>query len=433
MREILETTKDVNGLHLHFIPNKKYKTITLVLKLKAPLSRDTITKRALIPYILKQGTKKYPSKQKLQMKLDDLYGASISIDGAKKGENHIISLRLEIANQKFLEDTTTILDEGINLLHEILFDPNVTNQQFEQAIFNREKETLRQKINALKDDKMSYANMRLIDEMCNGEPYQLHVHGYEEDLNKLNEQNLFTYYQQMLKEDSIDLYIQGDLDEAVMERKLSAVFHRDDLEAERMQITKNPKPASVEKTKPREVIETDKIQQAKLYIGYRTNITFQDDAYYALHVFNGLFGGFPSSKLFINVREKNSLAYYAASRMESNKGLLLVFSGIAPDDFEKARDIIREQMTAMKQGDFTENELDETKALISNQLLETLDHPQGTIEFLYQQVLSNKKVEPLAFIEQIKRVTKEEVVAVANKLEEDTLYLLTAEKGDSNE
>ncbi|GAA0448898.1 MAG: EF-P 5-aminopentanol modification-associated protein YfmF [Bacillota bacterium] len=433
MREILETTKDVNGLHLHFIPNKKYKTITLVLKLKAPLSRDTITKRALIPYILKQGTKKYPSKQKLQMKLDDLYGASISIDGAKKGENHIISLRLEIANQKFLEDTTTILDEGINLLHEILFDPNVTNQQFEQAIFNREKETLRQKINALKDDKMSYANMRLIDEMCNGEPYQLHVHGYEEDLNKLNEQNLFTYYQQMLKEDSIDLYIQGDLDEAVMERKLSAVFHRDDLEAERMQITKNPKPASVEKTKPREVIETDKIQQAKLHIGYRTNITFQDDAYYALHVFNGLFGGFPSSKLFINVREKNSLAYYAASRMESHKGLLLVFSGIAPDDFEKARDIIREQMTAMKQGDFTENELDETKALISNQLLETLDHPQGTIEFLYQQVLSNKKVEPLAFIEQIKRVTKEEVVAVANKLEEDTLYLLTAEKGDSNE
>ncbi|CDQ40053.1 MULTISPECIES: EF-P 5-aminopentanol modification-associated protein YfmF [Virgibacillus] len=431
MREITEIVKDMDGSQLHLIPNKKYKTITLVIKLKAPLTKETITKRALLPYILKQGTEKYPTKQKLQLKLDELYGASISIDGAKKGENHIISLRLEIANPKFLKDASTIVDEGIHLLHEVLFNPNIEGSGFEPTIFNREKDTLKQKIHAIKDDKMSYANMRLMDVMCEGEPYQLHVHGYLEDLKDITPETLYTYYQEMLVSDRIDIYMQGDMDEQLMEEKITTVFER---LTSNNSIVKKTRTSSVSSDKqPKEVIETDQIQQAKLHIGYRTNVTFEDEAYYALHVFNGIFGGFPSSKLFINVREKNSLAYYAASRMESHKGLLLVFSGIAPSDFEKAREIIREQMVAMKQGDFTTEALEETKALITNQLLETMDHPQGTIEFLYQQVLSDKQVEPLTFIEKIKQVTKEDVLHVAQQIQEDTLYLLTSAKGDTHE
>lgn len=424
-----EYTYNENGINFHLIPTKKFKTISIAAKLKAPLHRDTITKRALLSYILKQGTMNYPSRQKLQLKLDELYGAVFSVDSSKKGENHVLSIRLEIANEQFVPESSSILDQGISLFNELLFKPNVTDHAFPADVLKREKETLKQKINAVKDEKMKYANMRLVDEMCAGEPYQLHVQGYEEDLADITPENLYAYYESLLKENELDIYFVGDFNQENLHEKVSATINRD--------IEKQPvSPASShtkEITEPKEVVEKQSIQQAKLHIGYRTGITFQDEDYAALQVFNGLFGGFPSSKLFINVREKNSLAYYAASRLESHKGLLFVFSGIAPTDYEKARDIIRLQMEAMKNGDFTKNDLNETKELIVNQLLETMDHPQGLIELEYQQVAGNTTLTPEMLIDNIRNVTKEDVERVAGKINEDTIYLLTSEGGNPNE
>ncbi|WP_249869724.1 EF-P 5-aminopentanol modification-associated protein YfmF [Oceanobacillus saliphilus] len=418
-----------NGLNLHFIQSKKYKTINIVAKLRAPLEKDTITKRALLPYILKQGTKNYPSRSEFQLKLDDLYGAVLSVDGGKKGENHIITVRLEFANEKFIPQESSIIDDAISLFHEVLFQPNVKENGFDESIFKREKDTLKQKINAIQDDKMSYANMRLIDEMCENEPYQLHVHGYEEDLNKMTNENLYDYYKNMIQQDDMDIYVLGDFDEKTIKEKITSEMKRDQSNSIQYNASKAKKSAGESK----EIIEKQNVQQAKLHIGYRTNIVFQDEDYFALQVFNGLFGGFPSSKLFINVREKNSLAYYASSRVESHKGLLFVFSGIAPEDFEKARDIIRVQVTAMKDGEFSEDELTETKDQIVNQFKETMDHPQGLIEMMYQQVVGNKKLTPNQLVEGIRNVTKEDVIQAASKIEEDTVYLLTSEGGSKDE
>lgn len=431
MNKIKEEVLDVNGVNLHLVPSKKYKTINIVAKFKAPLMRDTITKRALLPYVLRQGTKSYPNRSELQAKLDDLYGAVLSIDAAKKGDNHIISVRMEVANQKFIPNESSILDDAITLLTEVMFHPNVKENAFDPSVFNREIETLKQKMSAIIDDKMSYANMRLIDEMCEGEAYQLHVHGYEEDLSSITPENLYDYYQKLISEDELDVYVLGDFERETMEKKITASMQRSQ---QNNPVTQQPNsPSTRKQEKPKVVIEKQDIQQAKLHLGFRTHCTFQDDDYFALQVFNGIFGGFPSSKLFINVREKNSLAYYAASRFESHKGLLLVFSGIAPVDYEKAKEIIELQLTAMKNGDFSDEELQETKELIVNQLLETMDHPQGIIELLYQQVLADTKTSPEQLIANIKQVTKQNVTQVANKIEEDTVYLLTSKGGPSDE
>src|SRR5690625_3216699 len=192
----------------------------------------------------------------------------------------------------------------------------------------------------------------------------------------------------MLQEDQLDIYIVGDFKEQMMIDKITAAIDKQSnpqLRNEQEEVTNQPSTID-------EVIEEQNIQQAKLHLGYRTNCVYRDDNYFALQVFNGLFGGFPSSKLFINVREKNSLAYYANSRIESHKGLLFVFCGIDGDNFEQTRRIIDEQMVAMRKGNFTEETLEETKQLVINQLLETLDHPQGIIELLYQQVIANNQV-----------------------------------------
>ncbi|MBP1949189.1 EF-P 5-aminopentanol modification-associated protein YfmF [Virgibacillus litoralis] len=427
------TVEDVtheNGVNLHVVPSKKFKTVTITAKLKAPLSRDTITKRALLPYVLQQGTKSFPSRSDIQLKLDSLYGAVLSMGGGKKGNNHILSIRMEVANQKFISNESAILEEAMALLNEVIFHPYSENGAFKQSIIDREKDTLRQKMSAIIDDKMSYANMKLIDEMCDDELYKLHVHGYKEDLDLITPENLFAYYQTVLREDQLDIYVLGDFDSATVKEKIRSTFHRNE-----NRVAPNEKKETIKELKkqPNVVIEEQDIQQAKLHFGYRTHSTYQDDDYFALQVFNGLFGGFPSSKLFINVREKNSLAYYAASRFESHKGLLFVFSGIAPNDYEKAREIIELQMDAMKNGDFSAEEMDNTKELIINQLLETMDNTQGMIELLYQQVVAGTERPPQTLIDGIKQVTTENVIEVANKIELDTIYLLTGKGGESDE
>lgn len=426
---IVEENFKEQGLHIHVVPSKKFKTINIVVKFRAQLSRDTITMRALLPYLLRQGTKNYPSEQQLQLKLDELYGAVLSIDGAKKGDHHIISIRLEIANQNYISDESSIIDEALTLLKEIIYEPNTTGDSFDPVIFKREKETLQQKMNAMIDDKMAYANLRMIDEMCEGETYATHVHGYEEDLAELDAATMYEYYESLRIEDQLDIYVLGDFDEQVIKEELTSLFPKKEHSTKVTTQTES----WTKREQAQVIIEKQNIQQAKLHLGYRTNCTYQDDDYFALQVFNGIFGGFPSSKLFINVREKNSLAYYAASRIESHKGLLIVFSGIASNDYEQAREIIELQMTAMKNGEFAENEVTETKDLLINQLLETLDHPQGIIELLYQQVLANKEMTPDDFIAGIKKVTKESVLKIAGKIEADTVYLLTSEGDGTNE
>ncbi|WP_047984821.1 EF-P 5-aminopentanol modification-associated protein YfmF [Ornithinibacillus californiensis] len=427
---IQEEVKQLQGLNLHLIPNEKFKTVNIVVKFKSPLNRDTITKRALLPYVLQQGPKEYPSRKDLQIALDNLYGAVLSIDGGKKGNHHILSFRLEVANEKFIPNESNIINEAVRLLNEVIFHPNISNNSFQEEIFNREKETLRQKIKSIIDDKMKYANMRLIDEMCEGEVYQTHVSGYEEDLDNISASDLYDYYTTLLKEDQVDVYVLGDVSTTEIEETIATNFKRETIENEKIVAEKE----KIKNQKsPKEVIDKQNVQQAKLHIGYRTNVQYQDENYPALQVFNGILGGFPSSKLFINVREKNSLAYYASSRLESHKGLLLVFSGIAPKDYDKARDIMQQQMTSMKDGQITEEELNETKELIINQLLETLDHPQGIIEMLYQQVIAQANLSPDQLIEKIKNVKLEEVIEVGKQIEEDTIYLLTSEGGSSND
>ena len=429
MNEIIEKTVSKQGLNLHFIPTKKFKTLTFVAKLRAPLKRETISKRALLPFVLRQATQSYTNRTDLQLKLDDLYGAVLSIDGTKKGEEHIISFRMEIANERYLPGEDTFTKEALQLLEELMFKPYLENEHFSEKIFNREKSTLKQRIQAIRDNKIRYANMRLIDEMCGDEAYGIHVNGYEADLDSLTNEELYRYYKEIITTDQFDFYVVGDFNPDGMENEITAVINSQAKEKPIERVFSEYE----KKMELNEVIEKEPIQQAKLHIGYRTNTVYSDKDYPALQVFNGIFGGYPSSKLFINVREKNSLAYYASSQLESHKGLLFVLSGIAPEDFEQARDIIREQMQEMKTGNFTDDEIEEIKEMLIHSFRETMDNNHGLVELFYQQQVADTKFSLEELFSRINAVTKEDVVQVAGKVEEDTLYLLTSEGGEQNE
>ncbi|QFT88929.1 Antilisterial bacteriocin subtilosin biosynthesis protein AlbE [Bacillus sp. THAF10] len=425
MKLVDERTYMLNGITVHTVPTDKFKTNSLVLKVKAPLSEEDITLRALLPYVLQNGTASYPRSSQFRAYLDDLYGASLGVDLSKKGEDHIITIKIEIANEKFLKDSTPLLEKGVQLLSEVFLHPHTEGNSFAKSTVEKEKNALKQRIQSVYDDKMRYASQRLVEEMCADEPYRLPANGLKDQVDAITAETLYQYYQELLKTNDIHLYVVGDIHSEEVDGYIKKFF---ELPSQENKVSSSVTQPNRESHEPNEVIEKQDIKQGKLNIGYRTNILFKDDLYFALQVFNGIFGGFSHSKLFMNVREKESLAYYAASRVESHKGLLLVMSGIDFSNFEKAVTIINEQLEAMKQGKFNENEISQTKAVIKNQILETLDTARGMIEILYNNEVSEVDKPVDVFLDGIEQVTKEDIIAAAEKIELDTVYFLTGKE-----
>ncbi|KRF68221.1 zinc protease [Bacillus sp. Soil768D1] len=416
-----DTITEKSGYRLHVVRTDKYKTNTLVLKMKAPLTKENVTYRALLPYVLQSNTSKYPTTPELRSYLDDLYGAGFYVDVAKKGEYQILSFTIDIVNEKFLSDQTPLLEKAFMLLSEVIFHPKKNGEAFDHKTVSNEIRSLKQRIQSISDDKMRYSATRLVEEMCKNEPYALEASGNLQDLETITPESLFTYYKKVLTEDEIDLYVIGDIDEAEVEVLADKyVSLLPDRVPARLQ-----RDTGKEVGKEKEIIENSDVKQGKLNIGYRTYVAYGDSDYYALQLFNGIFGGFSHSKLFINVREKASLAYYAASRLESHKGLLMVMAGIENANYKQALDIINEQMNEMKQGNFSEEELAQTKAVIKNQLLETIDVSRGLVEILYHNVVSGHDISLDEWFAKTEQTTKEEIVAVGQKIQLDTIYFLT--------
>ncbi|MED3126030.1 MULTISPECIES: EF-P 5-aminopentanol modification-associated protein YfmF [Bacillus] len=424
MKLMEQQLHELGGLRVHIIPTDKYKTNTFVFRFKAPLNEETVTERALLPYVLQSATEKLPSVIRLRQYLEELYGSSLAVDVSKKGEDHIISIYVDIANEVYLHDAPPLFEKALSMLSDIVLHPATEGNSFLPSIVESEKRALLQRIEATYDDKMRYANERLIEEMCKVEPYRLSAHGKKESVSSITNESLYQYYQKVLAEDEMDLYIIGDISENAVDlvSKYFSISARPARERNVLLHKRN--------NEEKEVVEKQELKQSKLHIGYRTFITYKDEDYFALQLFNGLFGGFSHSKLFVNVREKNSLAYYAASRFESHKGLLFVMSGIEAKNYEKAVEIIKEQMLAMQNGDFSEEEMHQTKSVIQNQILEAIDTPRGFVEMLYHGIISDRTRPVEEWLSGIESVTKEEIVKVAKNIELDTIYFLHGTEGE---
>src|SRR5699024_2484917 len=382
MESIDINSSEHNGLKLHLYNTDKFKTISLMLTMKVPLQKSLTTARALIPYILNGGTTNYSNHKLIKLKLDEMYGATLSPNVQKKGNNHIISFRMEVPADKFLNVSNSLLKSSLELLHEVVYNPLLKDRAFKSSIVEQEKRFLKQRINSLYNEKMLYANGRLVEEMFKGEPYEFPAVGREEDIASLNASSIYQVYEELLQNARFDLFIVGSFNENKARLMVQDIFSEQH----------NNKPikemSSDKKGVNRDRIIQDKmnVEQGKLLLGYRTFSTIQDEDYEATRVANAIFGRFPSSKLFNNLREKESLAYFALSQIESNKGIIITMAGIDFDNYERAVEIIRKQEFAMKEGDITEAEVEQGKALLINLFLEAHDTPLGIMDIAIQAV-----------------------------------------------
>jgi len=412
------------GYKLTTVQTEKFKTNLLSFTFHSEIKRDNVTKRSLIPYVLRCSTAKYPTKKKFNTQLENLYGASLSATVEKKGKAHNIKFYFSLPNEAFLPGNESLMEEAIQVVKEMLLNPLTKDGVFEAQVVETEKRLLEEYIESLYDDKTSYALQKLMENMCEGEGYAVNATGYIEDLASITPQNLYVEYEQMLHRDALEVAVVGD----ILPEKIHEIFKSHfNLESPKKSgeimdfEEKNIEDVNIVK-------ETQDIAQGKLNIGYRTHVRITDPDYLTLLVFNGMFGGYAHSKLFMNVREKSSLCYYCASRLDNFKGLMYVYSGIESKNYEQALNIIDEQLEDMKAGKFSEKELDLAKKSLINSKLESLDQATGLLAHENLNDLLPKPLTVSEWVDAINAVTSEEIVAVANKIEKDTIYFLTGKE-----
>lgn len=423
-------THHLGNVRLHVSPSTKFKTTMLVAMFQQELSTEYVTKTALLSNVLLRGTEQYPTMLDLKRKQNDLYGARLFGDVFKRGERQILHFGIDIANEQYLRDSTPLLEEAVALLCEVITKPALEQDAFVSSYVDAEKKNLQQRIEGLMDDKIRYAAQRSIEEMCKNESYAIFVNGRVEDLPSIHSDNLYTYYQDLLFHCPLDLYCVGDVDVSKVATLFEKYLPSELFQSERKQIQVSQDVPSIQEV--RTVIDRLPVNQGKLNMGCRTNVTIQDSDYIALLMYNGILGGFPHSKLFMNVREKASLAYYASSRLESHKGILYIQSGIEIKNFEKAVTIIKEQMDEMRQGKISDQELEQTKATLSNQFREQQDRAYEIIQSNYHSVLSGMDRPLEQVLQEIAQVSKEDVQQVAQKIQLDTIYFLRDQGGEAD-
>jgi predicted Zn-dependent peptidase len=411
------------GLAVSLNSNRKMKTVLFSGILLSDLDEDA-TRRALIPMVLRRGTRTLPEMQAISRRLESLYGTSFAGYVQKIGEWHALRFRLDVVNPKFLPGVTALLREGLALLVELIEDPLTVEGGFHPEFLEQEKTNLRRSIESLIDNKAAYAEHRLIEEMCPNEPYRIHEQGRLEDIPGIEPGPLLELHRGILRRNPMWLYVAGDIAIEPVRDLIADVFSRGPIRREGGGSVARP-PARVPRCPPKQVKETMDVNQARLAIGYRHGITYAHPEYEALLLMNGILGGFSHSKLFQNVREKANMAYSVHSGIERTKGLLIISAGIGPGKEADALAIIEEQVSALRKGEITDDEISATVSTIlnSNEMLEDNLGALADVDFVWG--LHGRSVDLLAFRDRLRRVSREEIVEAALRLELDTTYLLT--------
>ena len=414
-------------VYLTYLPARKFKTGVLSAQFITPLAKETASYNALLPAVLHRGTMRCPDMEQLAAAMDRLYGAQISPTIRKRGETQCLGFVASFIDDRFVSRNEPLLEPAAELLGELLLDPVTRGGRFLQEYVEGEKANLADAIRAIRNDKRDWADLRLLQEMCAGEPYGISRFGDEAGLAKINNQKLYAHSQRMMSSSRLELFYCGSASLERVREALAAAFATLPRDGIRDIAPSTPHPA---RTEVKRVEEAMDVTQGKLAMGFRTGgVTCWEEEYPAMAMCNAVFGGTTLSKLFMNVREKLSLCYYASSTLEKMKGLILVSSGIEFDKFQQARDEILHQLEEIRQGNMEDWELEGTRRTMIGAHLATLDVQDRQEDFWLGQTAAGLETGIEELVAQLEQVTREQVAQAAQKLELDTIYFLKGTEG----
>lgn len=386
------------------IKTNRFKTNLYAIFLTIPMKKEDATINSLIPAVLRRGTEKYPTQLEIEKRLEEMYGASFNCGVDKIGNYQVLKFYIEGLSDEYTEEKQNIEE----LLKEIIYSPILENGYFKKEYVEQEKENLRLIIESRKDNKARYAYERCIEEMFENEPYGVYKYGTVEDVEKITPESLYNQYKKILKNAQIDVFGCGNQLEEI------EIPHKNTIEI------KN----TIHENKHKEIKEKADVTQGKLIIGLDT----PEENKPAITMYNAILGGGANSKLFQNVREKASLAYSAVSSYIRRINSMFIKTGIKNENYEKTLEIIKKQLQDMKQGNITDKEFRDAKQLIISSLKLIPEQQEDLIAFTYDQKIFGENQPIDEYISNISKVTKENVIEIAQKIDIDTIYFLYGEE-----
>lgn len=417
-----------DGVELLVNRTDKFKTGLLSATLTVPLRREDATAGALIPEVLYRGSRSCPDMERLSAATDALYGASLGTGVRQRGESQCISFLCSVIDDRYALDGSAVLEPAAGLMGEVLLDPAAENGVFRRDYVKGEGANLADRIRARVNDKRSWSIFRLVQEMCDGEAYAVDKLGDAEEALSVSPEGLWADCQALLGRAKVTFYYGGSAQPERVEETVRRAF------APLIRGRNAPVSCAVprEPSGPvRTVTDEMDVTQGKLAMGFRTGGVIMDSPDYpALLVCNALYGGSANSRLFLNVREKLSLCYYASSLIDKLKGLLVVSSGVEFGDFDRAQEAILAQLDELRAGRFTGEERNAAIRTVVNGLRGRLDS-QGQMEddCVTKLICGVRPDDGAELIRAVERVTAEDIAQAAQRIRLDTVYRLTGKEG----
>ncbi len=409
-----------NGINFNVIKDQRFKTGRISVTSFLPLDSENVSAYAILPFVLSHSCRKYPDFTSLNKKLADLYGASLFADVGKIGDIQTLTVSVSFLDDRYAFSGESLSSQLTQLLCDIIFDPMIENGTFKEENVEQEKRQLVELIDSEYNDKRVLAKIRCEQIMCEKEKFGISRFGEKTQVLRLTPDDVFEAWKRVLRTAKIEIMMLGDADnESALEvfKKAFSKIKREKVLNCDTQIIKD-----VDNIK--EKSDEMDISQSKLVMGFRTGVALMDPEVIATRVAVSLFGATPQSKLFLNVREKLSLCYYCSAGYDRSKGIMLVQSGVERKNIDKAKKEILNQLEEIKKGNFTDAELDNTKKSLTNSYRTIGDFLSGLESFYLSQVFDKEFLSPEQFVEDVNKVTKEQVIKSANMIKLDTIYAL---------
>lgn len=415
-----------NGLTLCIVDSNKFKTNFISVNFINPLNKQTASKNALIPFVLKRGSESFKNLTEMNERLNELYGASLNVGVRKKGDEQIISVSAEFIDNSFAIDNEDIFKAITDFFIAVIKNPLLKDNAFLSEYVEQEKKNLTDLIKSQINDKKTYAVSRCIEEMCKDEAYGVNELGDIEEVSKINEVSLYEAYQNLINNSKIFVFCEGQFEE----EKLVALFKNSFNSNTQMDTQTKIIPKASES---KEIVETLEVNQGKLTLGFRMDLPQNEEQNIKIALFNEIFGGSPNSKLFENVREKLSLCYYCASRIERHKRIMIVYSGVENANKDLAFSEILKQLDEVKKGNITDFEMDAAKKSLYNKYISSEDSVTQTEDWYLGQYLSKGSISTLDAAKMLENISINDIKDVANAVTLDTIYFLKGNEEKANE
>lgn len=425
--ENFKREKIAEGVHFSTIRDERFKTSRMAVAMYTDIEKEKAPAVSTVSGILVHSCEEYPTFRELSRKLDMLYGMSIDGSSGKRGEEQVVLVSASGISDAYSLDGESVYEEMAKLLCSVIFKPNVKDGAFSEEDFKQEQRQALDAIDAQQNDKRAWARKRLLEVMCADEKYGISVLGTKELVEGLTAKSLYETYKELLKTARIEVICLCANDTENVKRIFTEQFSKIERDV------KTGKTVVIGKAdKTKEATDEMEVVQSKLMMGFRTDCAEPDKNADAVKLMSAVLGGTAHSKLFNNVREKQSLCYYCVSSYDPTKGVLTVESGVEKQNIEKTKNAVLKEIEDMKNGVITDEEIESAKLSIANSYLTSVDTSSGTLGWYLMQIYKGTQLTPQQQAEKIAAVTKEDIVAAANRLTLDTVYVLTS-KDDGTE